>query len=218
MSTLKTHQFSYIGSTTHHATSDPRHQVPQLHQSLRYRLVPTSAHRTPTHPTTPARGTYGSHPQPPVAHGTVSHHSQQRMEPQSPTVWNHSRLQPQHVQPHSSFLTRGKGGCRGCRGYCACCPCCPTHADCAAPGLPLPPSSHNRMPPHAATRHQHTTPTPRQVRAGHYRCCSRRRRWGVPYVSVCVMPDVPAVDKGGTGNSGSGMPKPTGVVGHSGLL
>src|SRR5690606_31147101 len=46
------------------------------------------------------------------------------------------------------------------------------------PALPLPPSSHNRMPPHAATRHQHTTPTPRQVRAGHYRCCSRRRRWG----------------------------------------
>src|SRR5690606_24438601 len=86
------------------------------------------------------------------------------------------------------------------------------------PALPLPPPSHNRMPPPPATRHQHSTPTPRQVRAGHYRCCSRRRRWGVPYVSVCVMPDVPAVDKGGTGNSGSGMPKPTGVVGHSGLL
>src|SRR5690606_8231297 len=61
-------------------------------------------------------------------------------------------------------------------------------------------------------------PTPRQVRAGHYRCCSRRRRWGVPYVCLWATRIVPTVDKGGTGNSGSGMPKPTGVVGHSGLL
>src|SRR5690606_39302007 len=36
-----------------------------------------------------------------------------------------------------------------------------------APGPPPPPSSHNRMPPHPATPHQHPTPTPRQVRAGH---------------------------------------------------
>src|SRR5690606_39194265 len=82
---------------------------------------------------------------------------------------------------HSSLLTR-----EGWMPWLLCllcllpCPCWRRWP----PALPLPPSSHNRMPPHPATRHQHTTPTPRQVRAGHYRCCSRRRRWGVPCVCL----------------------------------
>lgn len=138
----------------------------------------------------------------------LQHPSHQR--PPLPTAHHTSTSR----EPHSSLITRGR-----CHRQVAV-PAVPA-APAAVPRVlaPPPPLPHcNRTPRHAAARHKHTTPTPRQVRAGHYRCCSRRSRWGVPYLCPCSIRNVPTVDEGGTGKSGSGMPKPTGLVDHSGLL
>src|SRR5690606_14046842 len=82
-----------------------------------------------------------------------------------PVVTSTCNHQPQqHMEPHPSLLTRGKGGCRGCHAYCACCPCCPTHADCAAPGPPPPP--HRITACHPTPQHDTNTPPPPHGRSG----------------------------------------------------